>query len=334
MVLARDTVRHQAALHRRDVGGACASPPRCRPSSPAAISTARSTRSAFAVLHELPRRGARAAYDPQGVRKLRPRPCASSTPTARRPNGATGAVDFSALGPRTRNAPSRSGATSRSTSCARRWRDAWWRNVPVGPCCSPGAVDPRASSSGSLAEAGQSGCAPYLDRLRGGERGEGATNFRLFPDLIREALRTDHTQIFIPSTDMPRGVPRHDPRDVGADGLLRQCRLLPASRGGGEARQGRAVGAGGPTKIFAGYHWYPKVAGSNDPVGDYALRPSSSRSHARLKPASRPRVAARRRTRPPAPSSRRISPCPAPPTPSNKASAARHAPIMLVERSR
>ncbi|WP_029029700.1 N-acetylglutaminylglutamine amidotransferase [Salinarimonas rosea] len=149
-------------------------------------------------------------------------------------------------------------------------------DVPVGVLLS-GGVD-SSLIVGLLAEAGQSGLRTYSIGFEeaNGEKGD---EF-VYSDLIAKHYGTDHTKIFIPSTDMLAALPdtiraMSEPMvsydNVGFYLLSREV-----------AKHVKVVQSGqGADEVFAGYHWYPKVAGSNDPVGDYA-EAFFDRSHARL----------------------------------------------------
>ncbi|MGP9821335.1 N-acetylglutaminylglutamine amidotransferase [Salinarimonas sp. NSM] len=149
-------------------------------------------------------------------------------------------------------------------------------DVPVGVLLS-GGVD-SSLIVGLLAEAGQSGLRTYSIGFEeaNGEKGD---EF-VYSDLIAKHYGTDHTKIFIPSADMLEALPdtiraMSEPMvsydNVGFYLLSREV-----------AKHVKVVQSGqGADEVFAGYHWYPKVAGSNDPVGDYA-QAFFDRSHARL----------------------------------------------------
>ncbi|GGK17916.1 N-acetylglutaminylglutamine amidotransferase [Salinarimonas ramus] len=149
-------------------------------------------------------------------------------------------------------------------------------DVPVGVLLS-GGVD-SSLIVGLLAEAGQSGLRTYSIGFEeaNGEKGD---EF-VYSDLIAKHYDTDHTKIFIPSTDMLDALPEtiramSEPMvsydNVGFYLLSREV-----------AKHVKVVQSGqGADEVFAGYHWYPKVAGSNDPVGDYAAA-FFDRSHATL----------------------------------------------------
>lgn len=149
-------------------------------------------------------------------------------------------------------------------------------DVPVGVLLS-GGVD-SSLIVGLLAEAGQSGLRTYSIGFEeaNGEKGDEFA----YSDLVARHYGTDHTRIFIPSADMLEALPAtiramSEPMvsydNVGFYLLSREV-----------AKHVRVVQSGqGADEIFAGYHWYPKVAGSNDPVGDYAGA-FLDRAHAQL----------------------------------------------------
>ena len=117
---------------------------------------------------------------------------------------------------------------------------------------------------------------PSASRKAMGEKGD---EFQ-YSDLIAERFGTNHHKIFVPSSKLI-GVAAGDVRgDVGADGVLRQCRLLPLSKE--VSKHIKVVQSGqGADEVFGGYHWYPPLASSNDVVDDYA-RVFFDRSHAKM----------------------------------------------------
>ena len=91
----------------------------------------------------------------------------------------------------------------------------------------------------------------------------------VYSDLIAERFETDHTRMMIPSADMLEALPatiraQSEPMvsydNVGFYLLSREV-----------AKHVKVVQSGqGADEVFAGYHWYPKLTNSNDPVEDYA----------------------------------------------------------------
>ena len=149
-------------------------------------------------------------------------------------------------------------------------------DVPVGVLLS-GGVD-SSLIVGLLAEGGQSGLATYSIGFEEahGERGD---EF-VYSDLIAERYGTDHHQIFIPSEEMRENLPAairamSEPMvsydNIGFYLLSREV-----------AKTIKVVQSGqGADEVFGGYHWYPPLQSSNDPVGDYAAA-FFDRTHARL----------------------------------------------------
>ena len=127
-------------------------------------------------------------------------------------------------------------AADESTLSATDWRDRLLEelraavkrrmvaDVPVGVLLS-GGVD-SSLIVGLLAEAGQTGLMSFSVGFEeaNGEKGD---EF-VYSDLIAKEFGTDHHKIFVPSDGLMDALPGTFAGDVGADGLLRQCRLLPA----------------------------------------------------------------------------------------------------------
>jgi len=149
-------------------------------------------------------------------------------------------------------------------------------DVPVGVLLS-GGVD-SSLIVGLLAEEGQSGLATYSIGFEeaNGEKGD---EFQ-YSDLIARHYGTRHHKIFIPSSEMLENLPlairaMSEPMvsydNIGFFLLSREV-----------AKSIKVVQSGqGADEVFAGYHWYPPLAASNDAVTDYAAH-FFDRSHARL----------------------------------------------------
>ncbi|MBD8890798.1 N-acetylglutaminylglutamine amidotransferase [Roseibium litorale] len=138
-------------------------------------------------------------------------------------------------------------------------------DVPVGVLLS-GGVD-SSLIVGLLAEQGQKDLATFSIGFEeaNGEKGD---EFQ-YSDLIAEHYGTDHRKIFIPSSEMQENLPAaikamSEPMvsydNIGFYLLSREV-----------SKHIRVVQSGqGADEVFAGYHWYPKMQGSTDPVNDYA----------------------------------------------------------------
>ncbi|HUF86320.1 MAG TPA: N-acetylglutaminylglutamine amidotransferase, partial [Thermohalobaculum sp.] len=150
-------------------------------------------------------------------------------------------------------------------------------DVPVGVLLS-GGVD-SSVIVGLLAEEGQEGLATFSIGFEAANEEKG-DEFQ-YSDLIASHFRTNHHKIFIPGEEMRENLPgaiaaMSEPMvsydNIGFYLLSREV-----------SRQIKVVQSGqGADEVFAGYHWYPKLRNSNDPVGDYAAA-FLDRSHERLK---------------------------------------------------
>jgi asparagine synthase (glutamine-hydrolysing) len=149
-------------------------------------------------------------------------------------------------------------------------------DVPVGVLLS-GGVD-SSLIVGLLAEEGQQGLATYSIGFEAAN-GEKGDEF-VWSDLIAKHYGTNHRRMMIPSEEMRANLPHaisamSEPMvsydNIGFFLLSREV-----------SKTIKVVQSGqGADEVFAGYHWYPKLADSNDAVGDYAAA-FFDRSHARL----------------------------------------------------
>lgn len=137
-------------------------------------------------------------------------------------------------------------------------------DVPVGVLLS-GGVD-SSLVVGLLAEAGQRGLKTFSIGFEaaGGEQGD---EFK-YSDLIARHFGTEHHKMLIESRRLiealPRAVHAMSEPMVSHDAVA--FYLLSEE----VARHVKVVQSGqGADEIFGGYHWYPPLADSNDPVGDY-----------------------------------------------------------------
>lgn len=149
-------------------------------------------------------------------------------------------------------------------------------DVPVGVLLS-GGID-SSLVTGLLAEEGQADLATYSIGFEAAN-GESGDEFE-YSDLIARHYGTSHTRIFIPSEEMRTHLPAtiaamSEPMvsydNVGFYLLSREV-----------SKSIRVVQSGqGADEVFAGYHWYPPLVGSNAPAADYA-EAFFDRDHARL----------------------------------------------------
>ena len=138
-------------------------------------------------------------------------------------------------------------------------------DVPVGVLRS-GGVD-SSVIVGLLAEEGQRDLATYSIGFEEAH-GEKGDEFQ-YSDLIARHYGTNHHKIFIPSSEMLENLPlaiaaMSEPMvsydNIGFFLLSREV-----------AKSIKVVQSGqGADEVFGGYHWYPPLAASNDPVADYA----------------------------------------------------------------
>ncbi|WP_321339143.1 N-acetylglutaminylglutamine amidotransferase [Breoghania sp.] len=138
-------------------------------------------------------------------------------------------------------------------------------DVPVGVLLS-GGVD-SSMIVGLLAEAGQKGLTTFSIGFEeaNGEKGD---EF-VYSDLIAKHYGTSHNKIFIQSSEMMENLPKaiaamSEPMvsydNIGFFLLSREV-----------SKHIKVVQSGqGADEVFGGYHWYPPMSGSTNPVADYA----------------------------------------------------------------
>ncbi|EKV27515.1 Asparagine synthetase [Caenispirillum salinarum AK4] len=157
-------------------------------------------------------------------------------------------------------------------------------DVPVGVLLS-GGLD-SSLIVGLLAEQGQTGLNTFSVGFEaaGGEKGD---EFQ-YSDLVAEHFGTDHHKLFIPSDRLIETLPRtfdamNEPMvsydNVGffllSEEVSKHVHVVQSGQGADE--------------VFGGYHWYPPLLDSNDPVADYA-RVFFDRDHAEVAQAVDPRM--------------------------------------------
>ncbi|PYB70033.1 N-acetylglutaminylglutamine amidotransferase [Rhizobium wuzhouense] len=149
-------------------------------------------------------------------------------------------------------------------------------DVPVGVLLS-GGVD-SSLIVGLLAEAGQTGLMSFSVGFEeaNGEKGD---EF-VYSDLIAREFATDHHKIFVPSADLMGALPgtiaaMSEPM-VSYDNVGFYLLSKEVSKHIKVVQSGQ-----GADEVFAGYHWYPPLVGSDDVVADYA-RGFRDRSHETL----------------------------------------------------
>lgn len=149
-------------------------------------------------------------------------------------------------------------------------------DVPVGVLLS-GGVD-SSLIVGLLAEEGQKDLATYSIGFEAAH-GESGDEFK-YSDLIAEHYGTNHHKIFIHSAEMrdnlPNAIHAMSEPMVSYDNIGFYLLSREVSKTIKVVQSGQ-----GADEVFGGYHWYPPMAASNDPVSDYASA-FFDRSHAKL----------------------------------------------------
>ncbi|GAB6054202.1 N-acetylglutaminylglutamine amidotransferase [Magnetospira thiophila] len=137
-------------------------------------------------------------------------------------------------------------------------------DVPVGVLLS-GGLD-SSLIVGLLAEQGQTGLSTFSVGFEeaGGEKGD---EFQ-YSDLIAQHYATDHHQIFVPSARLldalPRTIAAMSEPMVSYDNVGFFLLSQEVSKYLKVVQSGQ-----GADEIFAGYHWYPPMVGSNTALDDY-----------------------------------------------------------------
>ncbi len=137
-------------------------------------------------------------------------------------------------------------------------------DVPVGALLS-GGVD-SSLIVGLMAEAGVSDLRTYNVGFEdvGGEKG----NEFEYADIVARHFGTIHERIFVPEAELLRRLPEAIAA-MSEPMVSHDCIgffLLSEA----VSRHSRVVQSGqGADEVFGGYHWYPRLQGSQDPVHDY-----------------------------------------------------------------
>ncbi len=137
-------------------------------------------------------------------------------------------------------------------------------DVPVGALLS-GGVD-SSLIVGLMAEAGVRELRTYNVGFEdvGGEKG----NEFEYADIVAREFDTVHERIFVPESELltrlPEAVEAMSEPMVSHDCIGFYLLSEAVSRHSKVVQSGQ-----GADEVFGGYHWYPKLDGSRDPVGDY-----------------------------------------------------------------
>jgi asparagine synthase (glutamine-hydrolysing) len=138
-------------------------------------------------------------------------------------------------------------------------------DVPVGVLLS-GGVD-SSLIVGLLAEMGQHGLSTFSIGFEAAH-GESGDEFK-YSDLIAQHYGTKHHKLFVPSADLLRELP--GAIEAMAEPMVSYDNIGFYLLSREVAKHIKVVQSGqGADEVFAGYHWYPPMAGANDPVATYA----------------------------------------------------------------
>jgi asparagine synthase (glutamine-hydrolysing) len=149
-------------------------------------------------------------------------------------------------------------------------------DVPVGVLLS-GGVD-SSLIVGLLAEAGQTGLQTFSVGFEeaNGEKGD---EF-VYSDLIAKRYDTEHHKIFVPSANLMDALP--GTIDAMSEPMVSYDNVGFYLLSKEVSRHVKVVQSGqGADEVFGGYHWYPPLLESSDPVGDYS-RVFMDRNHQAL----------------------------------------------------
>ena len=138
-------------------------------------------------------------------------------------------------------------------------------DVPVGVLLS-GGVD-SSLIVGLLAEAGQTGLQTFSVGFEeaNGEKGD---EF-VYSDLIARRYDTEHHRIFVPSVNLMDALP--GTIDAMSEPMVSYDNVGFYLLSKEVSKHVKVVQSGqGADEVFGGYHWYPPLLESSDPVSDYA----------------------------------------------------------------
>ncbi len=136
--------------------------------------------------------------------------------------------------------------------------------VPVGALLS-GGVD-SSLIVGLMAEAGVKDLRTYNVGFEdvGGEKG----NEFEFASIVAERFGTVHERIFVPEAELLARLP--EAVDAMSEPMVSHDCIGFYLLSEAVSRHSKVVQSGqGADEVFGGYHWYPKLAASTDPVADY-----------------------------------------------------------------
>ena len=165
-------------------------------------------------------------------------------------------------------------------------------DVPVGVLLS-GGVD-SSLIVGLLAEAGQKGLQTFSVGFEeaNGEKGD---EF-VYSDLIAKHYGTEHHKIFVPSANLMDALP--GTIDAMSEPMVSYDNVGFYLLSKEVSRHVKVVQSGqGADEVFGGYHWYPPLLESRDPVADYA-RVFMDRDRRGASAATRSALALRQRCEP------------------------------------
>lgn len=138
-------------------------------------------------------------------------------------------------------------------------------DVPVGVLLS-GGVD-SSLIVGLLAEGGQQDLMTFSIGFEQAN-GELGDEF-VYSDFIAKRFETDHHKIFVPGAELMDHLP--DAISAMSEPMVSYDNIGFYLLSREVSKHVKVVQSGqGADEVFAGYHWYPPLAASNDVVGDYA----------------------------------------------------------------